>query len=113
MVDIASGGAQRFTVWGVDLSPATGSEQSGYRPVVVISPNEMNGNLNTVIVAPMTTRLCHWPSRVRIRHANKTGEVALDQMRTLDQSRLVRPMGRLNARYHGDVLAVLAEMFAE
>jgi mRNA interferase MazF len=104
---------ERFTVWGVDLNPATGSEQSGYRPVLVVSPDEMNNNLNTVIVAPMTTRLRQWPSRVKIRHANKAGEVALDQLRTLDQVRLVRPMGRLNARYHRQVLAVLGEMFAE
>lgn len=112
MVTITPAVAQRFSVWGVDLNPATGSEQSGYRPVLVISPDEMNGNLNTVIVAPMTTRLRHWPSRVKIRHANKTGEVALDQLRTLDRTRLVRPMGLLSAHYHGDVLAVLAEMFA-
>lgn len=103
---------ERFTVWGVDLNPASGSEQSGYRPVLVISPDEMNRNLNTVIVAPMTTRLRHWPSRVKIKHRNKTGEVALDQLRTLDQARLARPMGHLNERYQSQVLEVLAEIFA-
>ena len=113
MVAIVTGVAERFSVWGVDLNPATGSEQSGYRPVLVVSPDEMNGNLNTVIVAPMTSRLRHWPSRVKIRHANKTGQVALDQLRTLDRTRLVRPKGRLNARYHNDVLGVLSQMFAE
>ena len=109
----AEAGAERFTVWGVDLSPGTGSEQAGYRPVLVVSPDAMNRNLRTVIVAPMTTRLRHWPSRVTIRHAGKTGEVALDQLRTLDQTRLARPMGRLAERYQGEVLALLAEMFAE
>jgi mRNA interferase MazF len=104
--------AERFSVWGVDLDPGKGSEQSGYRPVLVVSPNEMNSNLRTVIVAPMTTRLRQWPTRVKIRHASKTGDVALDQLRTLDQARLLRPMGRLNARYQAQVLAVLAEMFA-
>lgn len=105
--------AERFSVWGVDLDSGKGSEQSGYRPVLVVSPNEMNRNLRTVIVAPMTTRLRQWPTRVKVRHANNTGNVALDQLRTLDQVRLLRPMGRLNARYQAQVLAVLAEMFAD
>ena len=113
MVVSARALVERFSVWGVDLDPAKGSEQSGYRPVLVVSPNEMNRNLRTVIVAPMTTRLRQWPTRVKVRHANKTGDVALDQLRTLDQVRLLRPMGQLNARYHGLVLAVLAEMFAD
>jgi len=103
--------AARFTVWGVNLDPVKGSEQAGYRPVVVVSPSEMNRHLNTVIVAPMTTRRRGWPSRVKIRHDNKVGEVALDQLRTLDQARLARPMGRLHGRYHSQVLAVLGEMF--
>lgn len=103
----------RFTVWGVDPSPGTGSEQAGYRPVLVVSPDAMNRNLRTVIVAPMTMRLRSWPSRVKISHAGKTGEVALDQLRTLDQARLARPMGRLAERYQSEVLATLAEMFAE
>lgn len=104
--------ATRFTVWGVDLNPVKGSEQAGYRPVLVVSPNEMNNNLKTVIVAPMTTRLRGWPSRVKIRHDNRTGEVALDQLRTLDQSRLGHPMGRLQEKYRSEVLSVLSEIFA-
>lgn len=112
MVSGAAPMAARFTVWAVDLGPATGSEQRGFRPVLVVSPDEMNGNLRTVIVAPMTTRLRHWPSRVRVRHESKSGEVALDQLRTLDRARLVRPMGRLHSRYHSQVLGVLADIFA-
>ena len=104
--------AARFTIWGVNLNPVKGSEQAGYRPVLVVSPDEMNNNLNTVIVAPMTTRRRGWPSRIKIRHDNKVGEVALDQLRTLDQTRLAQPMGRLHGRYHSQVLAVLIEMFS-
>jgi mRNA interferase MazF len=104
--------ATRFSVWGVELNPAKGSEQAGYRLVLVVSPDEMNEHLNTVIVAPMTTRQRGWPSRVKIRHDNKAGEVALDQLRTLDQARLARPMGRLHGRYHSQVLVVLVEMFS-
>jgi mRNA interferase MazF len=103
----------RFSVWGVNLNAASGSEQAGYRPVLVVSPDEMNSNLKTVIVAPMTTRLRGWPSRVKVKHESKTGEVALDQLRTIDQARLARPMGQLHGRYHPRVLAVLANMFAE
>jgi mRNA interferase MazF len=103
----------RFSVWGVDLNPASGSEQAGFRPVLVVSPDEMNSNLNTVIVAPMTTRLRGWPSRVKVRHESKTGEVALDQLRTVDQARLARPVGQLHGRYHPRVLAALAYIFAE
>ncbi len=103
----------RFSVWGVDLNPVKGSEQSGYRPVLVVSPDEMNKWLNTVIVAPMTTTLRGWPTRIEIRHKGKKGEVALDQLRTLDKARLVKPMGELSAKYQEPVLAKLAEMFAE
>jgi mRNA interferase MazF len=102
----------RFSVWGVHLNPTRGSEQAGYRPVLVISPDEINRHLGTVIVAPMTTRLRKWPSRVRIRHNGKTGEVALDQLRAVDKSRLVRSMGNLHGRYRGQVLDVLGDMFA-
>ncbi len=104
--------ATRFTVWGVDLDPASGSEQAGYRPVLVISPDEMNQHLNTVIVAPMTTRRRGWPTRVTIRHGGKTGEIALDQLRAIDQSRLARSMGRLHGRYHERILQVLVTMFS-
>jgi len=104
--------ASRFTIWGVDLNPVKGSEQAGYRPVLVVSPDEMNNNLKTVTVAPMTTRLRGWPSRVRVRHDNRTGEVALDQLRTLDQARLGPSMGRLQDRYCAEVLSVLSEIFS-
>jgi len=103
----------RFSVWGVDLNPVKGSEQAGFRPVLVVSPDVMNTHLRTVIVAPMTTRQRGWPSRVKIRHDSKLGEVALDQLRTLDQARLARPMGRLSKKPQSQVLAVLAEMFSE
>lgn len=102
----------RFSVWGVNLNPARGSEQAGYRPVVVVSPDAMNANLNTVIVAPLTTRLRGWPTRVRVDHADRSGEVALDQLRTIDKSRLGRPLGSLGAAFREPVMAVLAGMFA-
>ena len=102
----------RFDVFLISLDPTRGSEIRKTRPCLVISPDEMNEHIRTVIVAPMTTRQRGWPSRVKIRHDNKAGEVALDQLRTLDQARLARPMGRLHGRYHSQVLVVLVEMFS-
>ena len=69
---------QRFSVWRVNLNPTQGSEQAGSTPALVVSPDPMNEKLKTVIIAPMTTRLRGWPSRVLINHDNNTGEVALD-----------------------------------
>ncbi len=82
------------------------------RPCVVISPDEMNRHLATVIVAPMTTRVRGYPTRVSVRFRKKDGEVALDQVRTIDRTRLVRRSGRLDKAASDRILAVLAEMFA-
>ncbi len=103
----------RFSVWGVNLNPTQGSEQAGYRPVLVVSPAVMNDRLRTVIVAPMTTKLRGWPSRPPIEHEGKSGEVALDQLRTIDKSRLSRSMGNLASSYHSQILSTLADIFAE
>jgi mRNA interferase MazF len=109
---MVTGVVERFTVWRVNLNPTKGSEQAGYRPVLVISSAEMNQHLNTVIVAPMTTRKRGWPTRVSIHHTGRDGEVALDQIRTLDKSRLVQGMGILESTYQEQVLDVLVEMFS-
>ena len=104
---------KRFSVWSVNLNPAQGSEQAGTRAVLVISPDPMNDKLRTVIVAPMTTRLRGWPTRVRINHDGKIGEAALDQLRTIDKARLSHFMGDLQPNYHDQVFATLAEMFGQ
>lgn len=104
---------ERFSVWWVDLNPTKGSEQAGRRPVLVVSPDSMNKHLRTVLVAPMTTAVRGWPSRVRIEHDGRTGEVALDQLRAVDKTRLVRSTGLLEIVYHSAVLNTLADMFAE
>lgn len=107
MVDVA-----RFSIWQVNLDPTKRSEQAGFRPVLVVSPNEMNDQLNTAIVAPMTTRIRNWPSRVLINHGGKEGQVALDQLRTLDKGRLKKSLGALDASSSDAVLFILAEVFA-
>jgi mRNA interferase MazF len=105
--------AKRFEVFLVSLDPAIGSEIRKTRPCVVISPDEMNAFIRTVIVAPMTTKGRPYPTRVDCRFRGKRGQVALDQIRTVDRSRLVKRLGKLTGAQSASVLAVLAAMFAE
>ncbi len=105
--------ARRFDVFLVSLDPIVGSEVRKTRPCLIISPDEMNRYIATVIVAPMTTKGRDYPTRVACRFAGKDGQVVLDQIRTIDKSRLVKPLGRLSAAAQRQVLAVLGEMFAE
>jgi len=106
------GVVERFDVYAVELDPTRGSEIRKTRPCVVISPNEMHV-LKTVIVAPMTTAGKAWPSRVPVELMGREGYVVLDQIRTIDRSRLLRTLGRLDSRTGRRVLSVLREMFAE
>ena len=103
----------RFDVYIVNLDPVAGAEIQKTRPCAIISPDEMNHHLRTVIVAPMTTKGRSYPSRVPCRFEGKDGQVVLDQVRTVDKARLVKRLGRLNSRTQEAILAVLAEMFAE
>ena len=104
---------ERFDVYLVSLDPTIGSEIRRSRPCLVISPDEMNRWIGTVIVAPMTTRGQQYPTRVSCDFQGKQGQIVLDQIRTVDQSRLVRKLGQIEERTHSEVLAILSEMFAE
>ncbi len=103
----------RFDVCLVTLDPGEGSEIRKTRPCLVVSPDEMNRHLRTVIVAPMTSAGRGYPSRVPCRFQRKRGEVVLDQIRTVDRSRIVKRLGALDAPTSKRVLALLAEMFAQ
>ncbi len=103
---------QRFEVYLVTLDPTVGVEMTKTRPCLVISPDEMNRHIPTVIVAPMTSQGRPYPSRVACRFQNKTGQIVLDQIRTVDKTRLVSRLGRIAPATQRAVLAVLAEMFA-
>ena len=103
---------KRFEVYLVSLDPTVGSEIQKTRPCLVISPDEMNQYLNTVIVAPMTTRGRDYPTRVSCRFQGKTGQVVLDQIRTVDKGRLISRLGLLAAGTQRQVLEVLGEMFS-
>lgn len=104
--------ASRFDVFLVNLDPTIGREIQKTRPCVVITPDEMNWHLRTVIVAPMTTRGREYPTRVPCRFRRKAGEVALDQIRRVDTRRLVQRLGKLPPAAQRRVLEVLMEMFA-
>jgi mRNA interferase MazF len=101
----------RFEVYLVNLDPTIGSEIRKRRPCLVVSPDEINHNIRTVIVAPMTTKGRAYPTRVPCRFKGKHGQVVVDQIRTVDRARLVRKLGRIDQKTATMVLDVLREMF--
>jgi mRNA interferase MazF len=103
----------RFDVFWVNLDPTVGSEIQKTRPGVVISPDAMNHNVATVIIAPMTSLGKLYPTRVECEFDGKKALIVLDQVRTVDKSRLVKRMGRIDEKTQAKVLSVLAEMFAK
>jgi mRNA interferase MazF len=102
----------RFDVYLVTLDPTVGSEIQKTRPCVVVSPNELNRNSRTIIVAPMSTKGKAYPTRVTCRFQGKDGLVVLDQIRAVDRVRLFKKLGRLNRDVSARVLDVLQELFA-
>src|SRR5688572_9891601 len=104
--------AHRFDVYLVNLDPTLGSEIQKTRPCVVISPNEMNRYIRTVIIAPMTSTGRPYPTRVECRFAGKDGQIVLDQLRTVDKARLGRKLGTLPESVQSAILGGLAELFA-
>jgi mRNA interferase MazF len=104
---------KRFDVFLVNLEPTVGSEIQKTRPCVVISPDEMNRHVATVIVAPMTTKGQPYPTRVACQFQGKDGQIVLDQIRTVDKTRLVRRLGQISTSEQKAVLDTLAELFAE
>ncbi|HEV8643363.1 MAG TPA: type II toxin-antitoxin system PemK/MazF family toxin [Methylomirabilota bacterium] len=109
---VAPVGGRRGEVFLVDLNPTRGGEIRKTRPCVVVSPDELNAHLRTLIVAPLTTGGHPYPFRVPCRFGGKAGSVVVDQIRTVDHERLLRRVGRLAPATLGKTLAVLQEMFA-
>ena len=103
---------RRDEIWLVSLDPTEGSEIQKTRPCLVVSPDEVNEYLRTVIIAPMTTTERPYPTRVGIAFQNKRGQVALDQIRAVDRQRLVRRLGKASPGTAQSVSSVLVEMFA-
>lgn len=103
---------KRFDIYLVNLDPTLGSETQKTRPSVIISPNEMNNYINTVIIAPMTTKGKVYPTRIECEFQEKKGLIVLDQIRTVDKTRLVKKLGHLEKSIQDKLLLTLAEMFA-
>src|ERR1051325_11262101 len=104
--------AARFDVVLVELDPAVGAVIHKTRPCLVVSPDEMNRQLQTLLVAPMTTRVRRYPFRIGCRFQGKDGQIALDQMRSIDRSRVVRRLGTVGMKSQRGVLNALVRMFA-
>jgi len=104
--------ANRFDVYLVNLDPTVGSEIRKARPYLVISPDEMNRHIRTVIVAPLTTGGKEYPTRVPCTFRRKKGQVVLDQIRTIDKARLVKKLGSIDPGTQLEVITVLQQMFA-
>ena len=103
----------RYEVYLVNLDPIIGSEIKKTRPCVIISPNEMNKNISTIIIAPLTSTQRNYPTRINCRIQGKEGQIVLDQIRTVDKKRLIKKIDRLNKRTILKLHHVINEMFAE
>lgn len=102
----------RFDVYLVNLDPTIGHEIQKTRPCLILSPDEMNSTLATVIVAPMTTKGRNYPTRIAVRFLGKDGQIVLDQIRTIDKARLVKKLGVVSPHARKAVLETLAALFA-
>ena len=102
----------RFDVFLINLDPTVGSEIQKTRPCLVISPDEMNRHIRTVIVAPMTTAGKDYPTRVSCEFQRKKGQIVLDQVRTIDKSRLIKKIGTVDPQVQAEVISTLQSMFA-
>ena len=102
----------RFDVYSINLDPTLGSEIQKTRPCLIISPDEMNRHIRTVIVAPMTTAGRNYPTRISCKFKNKKGQIVLDQISTIDKTRLVKKVGSINPETQLEVISVLQRLFA-
>jgi len=103
---------KRFDVYLVNLDPTIGSEIQKTRPFLVISPDEMNRNIRTVIIAPMTSAQKEYPTRVSCTFRKKRGQIVLDQIRTIDKARFIKKLGTIDSRAQLDVISILQRLFA-
>lgn len=102
----------RFDVYLVNLDPTIGHEARKTRPCLIISPDEMNRHIGTVILGPMTTKGRDYPTRVNLTFQSKKGQIILDQIRTIDKSRLIKRLGKIDKNTAQKLLEILNEMFA-
>jgi len=103
----------QYDIHLIDLDPTKGHEIQKTRPCVVISPNEMNNNIGTVIIAPMTTKSHTYPSRIEVIFDGKQGWVVLDQIRTVDKTRLVKKLGKIKSKEIAKIKLAIREMLVD
>jgi mRNA interferase MazF len=104
---------KQYQIVLVNLDPTLGSEIQKTRPCVIVSPNEMNDNLNTVVIAPMTSASRKYPTRVKVKHNNQEGWVVIDQIRTIDKIRVVKKFGSLSEKEIRECKRVIRETFVD
>ena len=102
----------RFDILLVSFDPSQGHKIRKTRPCVIVSPNEMNKYIKTLIVAPMTSKIRNYPTRIPVVFESKEGTIALDQIRTIDKSRIIRNLGTLDTKIANTVLETLGKMFS-
>lgn len=105
--------AKQYDVFNVSLDPARGSEIEKTRPCVIISPDEMNKHISTVIIAPMTTKSHRYPTRISVCFKRKNGWIVLDQIRTVDKSRLDKWLGKIDDLAIKEVKSTMQEMLVD
>lgn len=104
---------KQYQIVLVNLDPTIGSEIKKTRPCIVISPDEMNDHLRTVVIAPMNTSSKNYPTRVEIKHDNKIGWIVIDQIRTVDKQRILKDLGKLSRPEIKKVKSILKETFVD
>jgi mRNA interferase MazF len=104
---------KQYQIVLVNLDPTIGSEIRKTRPCVIISPDEMNRHLDTIVVAPMTTKSRSYPTRIRVKHNDQDGWMVLDQIRTIDMSRIIKVYQGLSNREISDLKRVIRETYVD
>ena len=103
----------QYSIILVNLDPTLGSEIQKTRPCVIVSPNEINKFLNTIVVSPMTTSLKEYPTRIPVNHDGKKGMIAIDQIRTVDKKRILKSLGKLNKSEIKKCKEIIKETFVD
>lgn len=106
-------GLGQYQIVLVNLEPTIGSEIKKTRPCVIVSPDEMNRHLRTVIVAPMTTKSRSYPTRIRVKQRNESGWIVIDQLRTIDKQRIIKILGQLSPTEIHKTKAIIKEMLVD
>jgi mRNA interferase MazF len=102
---------KRFEVWNIDLNPTRGSEISKLRPCLIVSPDEANKFLNTVVIVPLTSTIKPYPTRLDCLFKTKRGQLVVDQIRSVDKSRLIEKIGNMDAKTCKNICTLIVETF--